>query len=111
MKRKEKGDPPEPGAGRPPGSKSYKTLLEDALARTTNGKNGEKITLKDASAMQIIGILLSAETDDNTKLKAFQIIRDTLGESPIAKAEITGKDGGAIEVRRVVIEIPDDGSE
>lgn len=111
MKRREKGDPPEPGAGRPPGSKSFKTLLEEALAKTTNGKNGEKIDLKTASAMQLVGILLSSETDDNTKLKAFQVIRDTIGENPINKTELTGKDGGAIEIRKVVIEIPDDGSD
>lgn len=111
LKQSEKGDPAQPGAGRPKGSRSYKTLLEEALEKTTNGKDGKKITLKEASAMQMLGILLSSETDDNTKLKAFQIIRDTLGESPVLKSEITGKDGGGIEIRRVVIEIPGDGSD
>lgn len=111
LKQSEKGDPAQPGAGRPPGSRSYKTLLQEALERTTNGKDGKKITLKEASAMQLVGILLSGETDDNTKLKAFQMIRDTLGESPVQKTEVTGKDGAAIEIRKVVIEIPDDGSD
>lgn len=112
MKRREKGDPPEPGAGRPRGSKSFKTLLEDALSKTTKDKNGQPIELKQASAMQIVGILLSSETDDNTKLKAFQIIRDTLGESPVTKTEHTGKDRGPIELKTIIIELPpDDGSD
>lgn len=58
--------------------------------------------------MQMLGILLSSETDDNTKLKAFQIIRDTLGENPVNKAEITGKDGAAIEIRKVVVVVTQD---
>lgn len=111
LKQSEKGDPGQPGAGRPPGSRSFKTLLQEALDRTTNGKDGKKITLKEASAMQLVGILLSSETDDQTRLKAFQIIRDTLGESPVQKTEVTGKDGAAIEVRKVVIEIPADDSD
>ena len=98
IKRAEKGDPGLPGAGRPPGSKSFKTLLEEALAKTTKGKDGQPIELKKASALQLVGILVSPETDDNTKLKAFQIIRDTIGEAPATKSEITGKDGGAIEI-------------
>lgn len=108
LKQSEKGDPGQPGAGRPPGSRSFKTLLEEALDKTTNGKDGKKITLKEASAMQMLGILLSSETDDNTKLKAFQIIRDTLGENPVNKAEITGKDGAAIEIRKVVVVVTQD---
>lgn len=108
LKQSEKGDPGQPGAGRPPGSRSFKTLLEEALDKTTNGKDGKKITLKEASAIQMLGILLSSETDDNTKLKAFQIIRDTLGENPVNKAEITGKDGAAIEIRKVVVVVTQD---
>ena len=97
IKRREKGDPGEKGAGRPLGSKSFKTLLEEALSKTTKGKDGQPIELKQASALQLVGILLSSETDDNTKLKAFQIIRDTIGEAPATKAEVTGKDGGPIQ--------------
>jgi hypothetical protein len=89
IKRREKGDPPEPGAGRPPGSKSFKTLLSEALEKTTKDKDGKEVPLKQVSAIQLIGILLSKETDDNTKLKAFQIIRDTLGEAPATKNEVS----------------------
>lgn len=99
IKRRQKGDPAEPGAGRPPGSKSFKTLLEDALAQTTKGKDGQPIELKRASALQLVGILLSSETDDNTKLKAFQLIRDTIGEAPATKISNDPEnpfDGGGI---------------
>ena len=87
LKRLEKGDPANEGAGRPVGSKSFKTLLEEALEKTTKTKSGETLSLKTASAIQLVAILISPETDDNTKLKAFQIIRDTIGEAPILKTE------------------------
>lgn len=87
LKRLEKGDAGNEGAGRPLGSKSFKTLLEDALEKTTKTKSGETLSLKTASAIQLVAILISPETDDNTKLKAFQIIRDTIGEAPILKTE------------------------
>lgn len=96
MKRRQKGDPPEPGAGRPPGSKSFKTLLAEALEKTTKDKDGKEVPLKQVSAIQLIGILLSKETDDNTKLKAFALIRDTLGEAPVNKSEVSGPDGAPL---------------
>ena len=118
IKRMEKGDPPLPGAGRPEGARSYKTLLDEALARTTNTNDGRKIEIKEASAIQLIAILLSPETDDNTKLKAFQIIRDTIGESPINKMEHSGEIGGEtafsalpLEKRLAIWKILNDGDE
>jgi hypothetical protein len=93
IKRREKGDPPEPGSGRPKGSKSFKTLFAEALERTTKDKDGKEIPLKELSALQIVGILLSRETDDNTKLKAFSLIQATLGEAPATKNEVSGPDG------------------
>ena len=98
IKRREKGDPPTPGSGRPVGSRSFKTLLQEALARTTKDTDGNVVELKEAGALQIVAILLSKETDDNTKLKAFQIIRDTLGEAPPTKNEFTGKDGAPVQL-------------
>lgn len=109
IRPQQKGDPALPGAGRPRGSKSFKTLLEEALAKTTKGKDGQPIELKQASALQLVSILLSSETDDNTKLKAFQIIRDTLGEAPATKTEISGPDKGPINIKTWVIDV--DGSD
>ena len=111
IKRREKGDPPEKGAGRPPGSKSFKTLLNEALERTTKTKKGNEIQIKELSVAQVIAILISPQTDDNTKIKVFQMVRDTIGEAPAAKSEVTGKDGGAIEVKNLTINLPDDGGE
>lgn len=97
----EKGDPAFPGAGRPPGSKSYKTLLAEALAKTTKGKDGQVRDMKELSALQMVGIMLSTETDDNTKLKAFQIIRDTLGESPAQNIDMNLK--GDLQVSKYIL--------
>jgi hypothetical protein len=63
------------------------------LERTTKDKDGKEIPLKELSALQIVGILLSRETDDNTKLKAFSLIQATLGEAPATKNEVSGPDG------------------
>lgn len=90
IKRRQKGDPAEPGSGRPKGAKSFKTLLAEALEKTIQDEDGKPIKLKELSAIQMVSLLLSSETEDNTKLKAFQVIRDTLGESPTEKHEHTG---------------------
>ncbi len=91
MKRRQKGDPPEPGAGRPPGSRSFKALLNEAMEQIEKGEDGKPIPLKKKAAVQILAILLSKETDDQTKLKAFALIRDTIGEAPTNKNEHSGE--------------------
>lgn len=107
MKRRQKGDPAEPGAGRPRGSKSFKTLLSESLEKTTKDKDGKQVSFKELSAIQLVAMLLSKETDDNTKLKAFQIISAQIGEAPATKSEVSGPDGGEIPLKKTIVwELP-----
>lgn len=89
----EKGDKPNDGAGRPKGAKSFKKLLKIALNKMQKTKEGGEISLKEASVLQLVSMYFSKETDDNTKLRIWQTMRDTLDEAPVNKQEITGKDG------------------
>lgn len=109
LKSQQKGDPALPGAGRPLGAKTFRRLLEEALERTMKDKEGKEISLKEASALQMVAMLLSPDTEDNTKLRVFQLVRDTIGEAPIEKSEISGPSGGEIQVKNIIIEIPKDG--
>lgn len=93
IKVMEKGDPPNVGAGRPKGARSFKKLLRDALNKKTKAKTGEMLTIKEASVLKLVSMYFSDETDDNAKIRIFALIRDTIGETPIVKKEITGADG------------------
>lgn len=106
LKAQEKGDPGLPGAGRPPGSKSFKTLLEEALEKVTTNKDGIDIPIKEESVLQLVAMVISEKTDSNTKLKAFQLIRDTIGEAPVTKNEHSGPNGGDIPLKTWIIEVP-----
>ena len=106
---REKGDPAPEGAGRPKGSKSFSTLLANALDKAV-GKDeatGNEISAKEAAVYRLIKMLLSDQTDDNTTLKAFALIRDTIGEAPVEKKELSGPDGEAINPV-FILEIPAD---
>ena len=39
----------------------------------------------------------------NGNVKAFEVIRDTIGEKPIIKSEVTGKDGEALTTKTVYV--------
>lgn len=43
----------------------------------------------------------------NGNVKAFEVIRDTIGEKPITKSEITGKDGESLTTKTVYV-LPDE---
>lgn len=68
-------------------------------------KEGNIITIKELAAIDLVSMLISTEIDDNTKLRAFQIVRDTIGEAPPTKSEVTGKDGQPIDAKTIVINI------
>jgi len=108
IRHSEKGEKT-PGAGRPPGSKSFKSLLKKALKQVVQDDEGKPVAIKELAAIDLVAMLISTEIDDNTKPRAFQIIRDTIGEAPATKTEVTGKGGGAIETKTLIIEIPQDG--
>ena len=64
--------------------RARKTLREDLLVMLSTGDTQEKINLA----------LIKQAMKGN--IKAFAILRDTIGEMPASKQEITGKDGAPI---------------
>lgn len=66
-----------------------KEIFETLLNEEITDKNGVKRTVKEAGAMNIVKQYISGN------LKAFELVRDTIGEKPaetIITADITQKD-------------------
>ena len=83
-----------------------KTLREELLALLTQDitdKNGRQVTTQTAISASMIKQALSGST------KAYEIIRDTIGEKPIDKVMISEVDPETInEVERLVLGGPDE---
>lgn len=99
----EKGDPTLPGAGRP------KKLPEiDALINEVMGSEGGEID--KSGALEIFSGLMKQAKKGNTHAAEILLNR-AFGKVP-NKNEHTGKDGGPIETKTIIIELPpDDGSD
>lgn len=83
-----------PGGGGKKGAKSFKRLFKNLLNdEITDEKTGIKMTRKQAAALKMLAIVFSKDSGDADRIRAFQTIRDTIGEKPTDKQEITGKDG------------------
>lgn len=67
--------------------KKLKESLEILLNEIITDKKGVKLTVQEA----MIKALVKQAIDGN--VKAFETIRDTVGEKPITKNEVTGADG------------------
>jgi len=68
-----------------------KLLKEELLLLLEAGNMQEKLSLA----------LINQALDGN--VKAFEVIRDTIGEKPADKQEITGKDGAPLAVQKEYI--------
>lgn len=71
--------------------RARKTLKQELLCLLEEGNTQQKISLA----------LLKQALKGN--VKAFALIRDTIGEKPIDKQEITGKDGEALAVQKIYV--------
>lgn len=67
--------------------KKLKESLEILLQEIITDKKGIELTVQEA----IIKSLVKQAIDGN--VKAFETIRDTIGEKPVNKNEVTGADG------------------
>lgn len=94
---REKGDPPTPGAGRPPGSVSFKKLANQILDGKISREDaeGKKILLtrKEAMVLSMIEDAINDE-DPNTRLKAGFGIWDRLEKDPLDVNVNTVNNGG-----------------
>lgn len=76
--------------------KTMKEMLDYLLEKELPNKKGEMVTYREA--MLTAAIKKAIEGD----IKASQFVRDTVGEMPIAKTEVTGKNGAPL-VQKVFV--------
>ena len=68
--------------------KTMKEMLDYLLEKEIeNQKTGEKVTCREAMLSSMIKKAIKGD------VKACQFVRDTIGEAPVTKTELTGKDG------------------
>lgn len=84
--------------------KEFRELFESILSEDGGAVNGQKVTRKEAIATKAITILISNETSTSEFLRAFEIVRDTIGERPIERIAMTDIDQDTInEVETMVM--------
>lgn len=76
--------------------KTMKEMLDYLLEKELPNKKGEMVTYREA--MMTAAIKKAIEGD----IRASQFVRDTVGEMPIAKTEVTGKNGAPL-VQKVFV--------
>ncbi|MBR5314563.1 MAG: hypothetical protein IKU45_04010 [Clostridia bacterium] len=65
--------------------RAFRELIEDMLDEDGGTVNGQPATKKDLVVARAIKMLTSTGTKDQDFLKAFEIIRDTIGEKPVER--------------------------
>lgn len=70
--------------------KTMKEMLDYLLEKELETKKGEKVTYREAILTSTIKKAIEGD------VKAAQFIRDTAGEAPVAKTELTGKNGSPL---------------
>ena len=84
--------------------KAFKELFENILSENGGIVNNEQVSKKEMVAMRAISILTSSETKDGDFLRAFEIVRNTIGEKPAEKIQVAEVSQDIIdEVERIVM--------
>ena len=74
------------------------------LAEEDGVIDGKRVTRKDMVTAKAIQMLLSSETSDKDFIKAFEVVRDTIGERPVEKVMVAEVDQDIIdEVEAMVL--------
>lgn len=79
--------------------KTMRELLDYLLEKEITNKKGEKATTKEA--ILVAAIKKAIEGD----IKALQFIRDTIGEMPVVKQEVSGINGVSVVVNRQAVQV------
>ena len=85
--------------------KAFKELIDTLLAEEGGNIGGKPATRKEMVAARAVRILTNPEAADTKEfLKAFEIVRDTIGEKPIEKVMVSEVEQDVIdEVERMVL--------
>ena len=67
--------------------KELREMLEEYLAMPAK-VNGKDATRKDVMVLNAIRIVTEGNASDSDFLKAFALIRDTIGEQPVQRVEV-----------------------
>ena len=70
------------------GRKAFREFFNNLLDEKGGVLNGREATKKELVTARAIRILLDEDTTDKDFLKAFEVIRDTIGEKPIEKVAV-----------------------
>jgi hypothetical protein len=79
--------------------KTMREILDYLLEKEITNKKGEKATTKEA--ILVAAIKKAIEGD----IKALQFIRDTVGEMPVVKQEVSGINGVSVVVNRQAVQV------
>ena len=84
--------------------REIREMLEEYLAMPAK-VNGKDATRKDVMVLNAIRIVTEGKASDSDFLKAFALIRDSIGEAPIQRVEVDTIDPQARErVERILSE-------
>lgn len=67
--------------------RSFRMLLEMAMSQKVRNKEGDEKTKKEVSIIQLADKCMRGD------LRAIELAMNILGENPVNKVEVTGKDG------------------
>ena len=85
--------------------KEFRELFEKMLSEDGGHLNGEPVTRKELIVARAMKILQDPDSSDAREfLKAFEIVRDTIGEKPVEKVMVAEVDQAVIdEVEAMVL--------
>lgn len=85
--------------------KAFKDLFEQILAERGGTLDGREVTRKEMLAAKALNMMQGDGITDRDFIKAFEFVRDTIGERPIERVMIAEVDQDIIdEVERIVME-------
>lgn len=88
--------------------KAFREWLEEQLESDGGNLNGQPATKKELIAARLVQKLLDGSVEDRDFLRAFEVVRDTIGEKPIDKLSVSTVDQETIdEVEAMVFEDDD----
>lgn len=70
--------------------KAFREFFNSLLEEDGGTLNGRQATKKELITARAIQILLDKKTKDTDFLRAFEVIRDTIGEKPIERTQNVG---------------------
>ena len=86
--------------------KEFRELFEKMLDEQGGNLNGKQVTRKELIVARAMKLLQDPDSSDAREfLKAFEIVRDTIGEKPVEKVMVAEVSQDVIdEVERMVLE-------